>query len=254
MALSRRHRARGGRNCSGLRRCLETERTDWPCPSEGTVCHCSSTAPTILSWLPLGCLGRSQGRCRHSAAPSLTPPSHSRCPELRWMRSCDSRGRGRQTGRQVGRPLRERSVLPGTTPHGLQHAAKISTRSIHEAYKGTTRSGDELCEGWWLQPPCWSLPVAFDFVTRKQQKKLGNLRQLPCWRSEHGSERPRSMGRCWAGLSTHAPASLASLTRQQSLPDGWRERAFAAEHTLSPVICPRLPPRQRGESSRGVHG
>ena len=218
------------------------------------MCHCSSTAPTILSWLPLGCLGRSQGRCRHSAAPSLTPPSHSRCLELRWMRSCDSRGRGRQTGRQVEDRSGREACCQALLPTGFSTPQKSAHVRSHEAYKGTTRSGDELCEGWWLQPPCWSLPVAFDFVTRKQQKKLGNLRQLPCWRSEHGSERPRSMGRCWAGLSTHAPASLASLTRQQSLADGWRERAFAAEHTLSPVICPRLPPRQRGESGRGVHG
>ena len=78
--------------------------------------------------------------------------------------------------------------------------------------------------------------------------------QRPCCNREHGSERPRSMGRCRVELSMHAAATLASLARWESRADDRRKRVFGCEGTLSPAIRQRLLPRQRGETRWGVRG
>ena len=72
-------------------------------------------------------------------------------------------------------------------------------------------------------------------------KQWGKAREngwRPCWRSEHRSERPRSMGSCWAELPVHVVATAAPLARRESLWGDRRQRVLAAPHTLLLVHPP----------------
>ena len=55
---------------------------------------------------------------------------------------------------------------------------------------------------------------------------------LPCWRSEHRSERPRSRCSCCTQLSARSMATPSLLAATDSLARDQRECAFAAERVL----------------------
>ena len=63
-------------------------------------------------------------------------------------------------------------------------------------------------------------------------KTPGNPSWLPCRRSEHRSERPGSMSCHCSELRVHAPATFASLLRQES-PVGDQRRACFCSHARS---------------------
>ena len=113
-------------------------------------------------------------------------------------------------------PVESSSVWAGSlgalTPLMLDES--VSTIVTDGQYRGVTGLCKELCEVWWPQPPCWSLAPGHFLLWSKKQEKTS---WLPCWRSEHRSERPQSMGHGWAELPVRPAPPRGSPAWQQPL-------------------------------------
>ena len=113
-------------------------------------------------------------------------------------------------------PVESSSVWAGSlgalTPLMLDES--VSTIVTEGQYHGVTGLCKELCEVWWPQPPCWCLAPGQYLLWSKKQEKTS---WLPCWRSEHRSERPRSMGHGWAELPVRPAPPRGSPAWQQPL-------------------------------------
>ena len=91
---------------------------------------------------------------------------------------------------------------------------------------------------------------------RKQWARAAHEKrpQRPCWRSEHRSERPRSMDRCRAELAVHAAPPRGALVRRQALAGDQRERVFGCESLLPLLTQGPLSRQRRPAGWRCVHG